>query len=130
VNSFIQKGHSDQKQIKITDTAMKKLSEENWEGNIRQLQNFCERLCALYKDKLIDVYDIELYFPNRSKKKIQLSKQDEEMDMSPGMHLSERERIVQMLIKVNFNKGKAAFELGMSRTTLWRKMKNLNIETN
>ncbi|MDQ7863538.1 helix-turn-helix domain-containing protein [Peribacillus frigoritolerans] len=55
---------------------------------------------------------------------------NEEMDISPGIHLSERERIVQTLIKVNFNKGKAAFELGMSRTTLWRKMKKMNIETN
>jgi transcriptional regulator of acetoin/glycerol metabolism len=51
------------------------------------------------------------------------------MDISPGIHLSERERILQTLMKVNFNKGKAAFELGMSRSTLWRKMKNLNIET-
>ena len=59
-----------------------------------------------------------------------LSEQNEEMDISPGIYLSERERIVQTLIKVNFNKGKAASELGMSRTTLWRKMKNLNIETN
>jgi PAS domain S-box-containing protein len=130
VNAFIRKGHSEQKQIKITETAMKKLSEGNWEGNIRQLQNFCERLCALYKNKIIDVYDIEMYFPNKSNKKILFSEQNEEMDMSPGIHLSERERIVQTLIKVNFNKGKAAFELGMSRTTLWRKMKNLNIETN
>lgn len=130
VNAFIRKGHSDQKQIKITETAMKKLSEGNWEGNIRQLQNFCERLCALYKNKIIDVYDIEMYFPNKSNKKILLSEQNEEMDISPGIHLSERERILQTLMKVNFNKGKAAFELGMSRTTLWRKMKNLNIETN
>lgn len=107
---------------------MKKLSEGNWEGNIRQLQNFYERLCAFYKNKIINVYDIEMYFPNKSNKKILLSEQNEEMDISPGIHLSERERIVQTLIKMNFKK--AAFELGMSRTTLWRKMKNLNIETN
>lgn len=93
------------------------------------MQNFCERLSVLYKDKLIDVYDIEMYFPNKSKKKI-LSNQEEERDMSPGIHLSERERIVQTLKKVNYNKGKGASELGMSRTTLWRKLKNLNIETN
>ncbi|KAB7707066.1 AAA domain-containing protein [Bacillus aerolatus] len=127
-NAFLQKGLSNQKQIMITDAAKKKMSEENWEGNIRQLQNFCERLSVLYKDKIIDVYDIEKYFPNKSEEKLLLN-QAAEREMSSGENLSERERILQTLKKVNYNKGEAAFELGMSRTTLWRKLKGLNIET-
>ncbi|WP_257350980.1 sigma 54-interacting transcriptional regulator [Pseudalkalibacillus decolorationis] len=126
VNAFIQNGISGPKHIMITDAAKKKLSEENWEGNVRQLQNFCERLSVLYKDKIIDVYDIEKYFPNKSEEKIWLN-QEVEGNLSHGV--SERERILQTLKEVNYNMGKAASKLGISRTTLWRKIKKWDIET-
>ncbi|MFK2825290.1 sigma 54-interacting transcriptional regulator [Bacillus sp. B190/17] len=128
VNAFISKAFRGQEKGGITDAASQKLSEAHWEGNVRQLQNFCERLTVLCKGKVIDVYDIEKYLPNMNQQREQ-SKQEKEEDAAIIPQRSERERIVQVLAKCNYNKGKAAVELGMSRTTLWRKMKQWNIET-
>ncbi|WP_408011471.1 sigma 54-interacting transcriptional regulator [Pseudalkalibacillus sp. A8] len=128
INNFIQEGLSEQNQITMTDAAMKRLSEENWEGNVRQLQNFCERLTVLYEDKVIDVYDIETYFWDKGEEKVRLD-QESDGELTYDNNLSDRERILLTLKRVHYNKGKAASELGMSRTTLWRKLKDWDIET-
>ena len=39
----------------------------------------------------------------------------------------EKVKIIKALESVNYNKGIAAKKLGISRTTLWRKLKDLNI---
>ena len=41
---------------------------------------------------------------------------------------AERLRIVQVLESARWNRGRAAEALGMSRSTLWRRMKELGIE--
>ncbi|GIN19572.1 MAG TPA: sigma-54-dependent Fis family transcriptional regulator [Bacillus bacterium] len=101
----------------LTDEAKERLMEEEWEGNVRQLQNFCERLTVLCKDQRIDVFDIEKHLPKRTEAKAERT------------FISERERILNALEKHHFHRGKAASELGMSRTTFWRKMKKWKIET-
>lgn len=105
------------KKSRLTDEAKVRLKEEEWEGNVRQLQNFCERLTVLCKDRVIDVVEVEKHLPKRAK------------EARPGRTcISERDRILKVLEKHHFHKGKAANELGMSRTTFWRKLKRWNIE--
>ncbi len=103
------------KTSQMTDEAKERLKEEEWEGNVRQLQNFCERLMVLCKDQEIHVLDVEKHLPKRA-----------ETDRT---YVSEKERILKALEKHHFHKGKAASELEMSRTTFWRKLKKWNIET-
>ncbi|KIL79401.1 sigma-54-dependent Fis family transcriptional regulator [Bacillus badius] len=111
----------------MTEAASRKLSEANWEGNVRQLQNFCERLTVLCRGKVIDVCDIEKHLPEtQGKEDIQVKSPLSGMVQASA--ISEREQVVQVLRSCHYNKGKAAAELGMSRTTLWRKMKRWNIE--
>ncbi|WP_144461879.1 sigma 54-interacting transcriptional regulator [Siminovitchia fortis] len=102
------------KKSRLTDEAKERLKEEEWEGNVRQLQNFCERLTVLCKDQEIDVLEVEKHLPKRAE--------------TERTYVSERERIIQALEKNHFHKGKAALELGMSRTTFWRKLKKWNID--
>lgn len=103
------------KKSRLTEDAKERLMEEEWEGNVRQLQNFCERLNVLCKDQEIDVADVEKHLPKRN---------------GPARpFVSERERIIEALEKHQYHKGKAASELGMSRTTFWRKLKKWGIET-
>ncbi|OCA81285.1 sigma 54-interacting transcriptional regulator [Pseudobacillus wudalianchiensis] len=128
VNAFISKAFPGQSQVMITDAASQKLSEASWEGNVRQLQNFCERLTVLCKGRVIDVYDIEKYLLGVQEERAHPSQQEKET-VARGSHISERERILQVLKSCHYSKGKAADELGMSRTTLWRKIKEWGIET-
>ncbi|VEF46859.1 sigma-54 dependent transcriptional regulator [Bacillus freudenreichii] len=106
------------KNSRLTEEAKERLKEEEWEGNVRQLQNFCERLTVLCKDRVIDVSEIEKHLPKSS------------VEAKIGrVYISERERIFMALEKHHYHKGKAASELGMSRTTFWRKLKKWDIET-
>lgn len=115
-------------QAEMTDAASLKLSKADWEGNVRQLQNFCERLTVLCKGKVIDIYDVEQHLPNIHEEKERVV-QEKEAKQTFAANMSERERVIQVLESCHYNKGKAADELGMSRTTLWRKMKDWKIET-
>jgi len=45
----------------------------------------------------------------------------------PSLEEKEREYILQVLIRTNHNKGRAAQLLRIPRTTLWRKMKRLGL---
>lgn len=111
--SFLQK-------VTLTASALQMLSEQKWEGNVRQLQNFCERLTVLCKGQVISEQELAKHLPDQ---------RDRESTKKNPIYLSEKERIIQALKKHHFHKGKAAAELGMSRTTFWRKVKNLRIET-
>ncbi|MFD1706178.1 sigma 54-interacting transcriptional regulator [Siminovitchia sediminis] len=105
------------KHKRLTEKAKERLKKEPWEGNVRQLQNFCERLTVLFKGTVIDVHDIEKHLPIRS------AEQSAEIT-----YMSEKERILAALEQHHFHKGKAASSLGMSRTTFWRKLKKWNID--
>ncbi|NNF26271.1 MAG: hypothetical protein HKN73_03485 [Gemmatimonadetes bacterium] len=48
---------------------------------------------------------------------------DEDRISAQGRDARERECIVRALLEARYHRGKAAKALGMSRTTLWRKMK-------
>ncbi|MDT8862151.1 sigma 54-interacting transcriptional regulator [Alkalihalobacillus sp. MEB130] len=129
INAFIHEGFSPAERSIITDEAIKWLSEWRWEGNIRQLKNFCERLIVLSKDKVIDTKDVKNWLEGSS---LEMNEREEEQSQTrfPNAELSEREKILNILKHVNYNKGKAALKLGISRTTLWRKLKEYNLETN
>ncbi|MBM7714133.1 PAS domain S-box-containing protein [Bacillus thermophilus] len=106
--------------VTFTKSALQLLSEQRWEGNIRQLQNFCERLTVLCKGQVIDELELAKHLPEQGER--------ESTESNPSF-LSEKERIIRALEKHHFHKGKAAAELGMSRTTFWRKLKTWRIET-
>jgi transcriptional regulator with PAS, ATPase and Fis domain len=115
------------KPISIPDPYIHKLMRYAWSGNIRQLENFIERLLLL-SDSVFDsdVFD-ELF---RELETHNIS------DLNVHAHLMrpdtvskrdnpEKQNISEVLIDAKFCKTKAAQMLGISRTTLWRKMKTL-----
>ena len=126
---FINKYSHQDEPIIVTDSAYERLKQVDWDGNIRQLENFCERLSVLNKGNVIDVDEIEKNLPNSY-----LSKDDNERNdyssLEDSFLLSEKQRIITALKNNHFHRGNAAKELGMSRSTLWRKLKQHNIETN
>ncbi len=50
--------------LKLTDDAVKKLTEYHWQGNIRQLRNIAEQMSVLEKDRILSTEKLRNYLPN------------------------------------------------------------------
>ncbi|UCF92954.1 MAG: sigma 54-interacting transcriptional regulator [Desulfobacterales bacterium] len=114
--------------LSIPDAFIEKLLGYAWPGNVRQLENFLESLILLsdsrFQSKIFEELYHELYrYPfvsqgsgpstsNSLKEQLARKTQDHEFDM-----------IQKALRQSNYNKSKASKKLGVSRTTLWRKLK-------
>ncbi len=110
--------------VQITTTAMRCLMQYDWPGNVRELENCMERAVALGDGKIIDVSDLPAALISDS----------ETLDMgtvqTPGttdLEDIERATIRRVFDQVNGDKALAGKMLGISRATLYRKLKRYNI---
>lgn len=107
----------------IDPTVIQTLSNYNWRGNVRELRNFAERLIVLVDNGSDTV----------SLKDIQDLDSDSIREVSNANIFSraaewERECIINLLNKYNYNKAQVARFLNIPRSTLYYKMKVLNIQ--
>lgn len=114
------------KYARLTPGARELVYKQHWGGNLLQLGLFCEKLVLLADDKLITEDFVTKHLPHSFVA----------ADM-PSAHLhtlpvvvSDREAamILQALEKHRGNRAAAALELGMSKTTLWRRMKKYGVQ--
>ncbi|NLW31684.1 MAG: sigma-54-dependent Fis family transcriptional regulator [Fibrobacter sp.] len=114
----------------ISKSAEAILANYDYPGNIRELENIMEHAIVLADGTEITEKDLpEFMFKNRlllSAPEIKADKPYEDV-----MTLSELEKhhIKNVLSITNFNYTEASRKLGISRSTLWRKIKEFNIET-
>ena len=90
-----------------------------WKGNIRELQNFVQRVSVLLKNAM-PVDEIMLTMPENS------MMNDTSIDVK--MNKWSRAHVVDALTASKLNITKAARMLGCSRGTLYKKMNELNIK--
>ena len=50
--------------LKLSDDAVKILTEYHWQGNIRQLRNIAEQMSVLEKDRILSIEKLRNYLPN------------------------------------------------------------------
>jgi len=108
----------------------------SWPGNIRELRNVIRRLALLTEGNVIqvDVLPLELlnYVRNYDKEKtvtlIKPKLEDKSKDLKNAAQKAEYDAILNVLMKVNFNKTKAAQILKIDRKTLYNKMKAIKLD--
>ncbi|MFT9493734.1 sigma 54-interacting transcriptional regulator [Anaerosolibacter sp.] len=109
----------------VTPNLVKMLTAYYWPGNVRELQNFTERLMLLKDDmtpeeifnEFIDhPLDFEIKRGNNESKECLILKKATFKEM-------EREIILQMYKDNGENMTLLADKLGMSRTTIWKRLK-------
>jgi len=119
------------KTIRISLAAMEAMFQYDWPGNVRELENCIERAVALGDQEMIEVSDLP---PAVRKHKESISSGDEmDLDYEPAASTNtdleelERETIQRVFEQVNGDKARARKMLGISRATLYRKLKRYNI---
>lgn len=109
----------------ISDNAIKYLSDYNWPGNIRELENTIEMLCVVTPDNVIDVKHLPAKFldrNNRIEEKMKSVEVKEISTLKKATEDVERQLIEMAIKKYSGNQQKIAEELGVDRSTITRKI--------
>lgn len=99
---------------RISPEAMKIIENYSWPGNVRHLINALEHAAITCKGDSIEVSDLPDYVFHEDDK--------ESKDKN-----AEKERIISILAKHKGNRMVTAKELGISRVTLWKRLKEYGI---
>lgn len=112
------------KPLKISTSAIDLLNTYEFPGNIRQLENIVERLIVLCENSTIEAELVQTTLENEpnfnNRNKVPL--------VTGSISETEKELITRTLIRFNNNKTLTAKELGISKSTLWRKIKRYHLE--
>lgn len=95
-----------------------------WDGNIRQIRNLCERLSVVVKTRSITIDDIQLCMSVHAMKQNHTTAPESEDSKSES---DEYKKIVEALEESNGIRYLTAKKLGIERTTLYRKMKKYKL---
>jgi two-component system, NtrC family, response regulator HydG len=107
-------------EIKIKEDAFNKLKEYHWPGNIRELAHAIERAVILCKTRTLLPEDFNL----------KIKSVPAQLIAEPAIRVEDYEKraISNALSKHNGNLSKAAEELGIARSTLYRKIAHFGLE--
>ncbi|MEL7565254.1 MAG: sigma 54-interacting transcriptional regulator [Dehalobacterium sp.] len=114
----------------LSERAMQSLLIYSWPGNIRELENFIERMVVLAPDPIITVDDIRSIYLELPDNQTSEKERDHKKVVLPEEDLSalEKHHIKKVLEETGYNYTKAAEILGINRSTLWRKRKKIDLE--
>jgi DNA-binding NtrC family response regulator len=113
--------------VQVTSAAIKCLLQYDWPGNVRELENSIERAIALGDRRTIDISDLPPTISSAS------SSPDAGLELpassltSTDLEDIERATIQRVFEQVKGDKALAGKMLGISRATLYRKLKRYNI---
>ncbi len=117
---------NDIKPKRLTPRAMEFLSQLPWRGNVRELRNLMERLAVIVAGDTVthqDVMDaLHMTTPGPAD-------DGSPMPLKQARSRFERQYILERLAANRGNLGNTARDLGIERTNLYRKMKQLGIES-
>jgi two-component system response regulator HydG len=106
----------------LSPAAVARLMEHSWPGNVRELENVIEQATALSAGPEIQAADIQV--ESRSPVPGRLAVRT----LAAAVEEAERIAIEEALARTGGDQARVARELGVSATTLWRKMKRLGLE--
>ena len=113
--------------LQVTSAAMKSLLHYDWPGNVRELENCVARAVTLGDHHTIDVHDLPPAIRTEQPSATPLSPQDSASISTTALAEMERMTILRVFEQANGDKALAGKMLGISRATLYRKLKRYNI---
>ena len=105
------------RRLKFSPAAKELLARHAWPGNVRELQNMIERIAAVCRQDTVQAEMVR-----------QMMREDDlEEPLRIDFKAVSTETIRQALIDARGKQTEAAKSLGISRSTLWRRMKRLGL---
>lgn len=104
--------------VKLAEGVMERLMAYNYPGNVRELENLIEQGVALTIDGEIRIGDL---IPGEDNSSM-------EMQTLENVVAAAERQAIQVALTQHDSTERAAEALGLSPTTLWRKMKKLNVD--
>lgn len=103
--------------LRLSQEAIRELCSYQWPGNIRELQNIMERVATLHKQTVVEAGTIKMLLSDEAGE-----------EFIEEYQTDEAANIRQALALTGGNYSEAARALGISRSTLWRKLKKLGLK--
>jgi two-component system, NtrC family, response regulator AtoC len=116
--------HAPGQSIQVTPAAMKSFLQYEWPGNVRELENCIARAIALGDRRTIDVQDLPPAV--RGTQDLDMTRADADLSTTALADL-ERTTILRVFEQAGGDKALAGRMLGISRATLYRKLKRYQI---
>lgn len=120
----------------ISQGALELLMRYSWPGNVRELENVIEQVCVLCDKQRIETQHLPLeilnevvYIPAKLSKRV-ASNASEVRSLQETVEESEKEAVEQALVATGGNKKAASKLLGVSRVTLYEKIRKYGISVN
>jgi two-component system response regulator HydG len=104
---------------RFSSEAMRNLLDYSWPGNVRELENSIEHAVVLAKAKYIETSDLPAALLH--------AKTGEAAGSNRSIVEHERKLLLEVLAECDWNKKAAAHQLGISRSTLYDKLKKYQI---
>ncbi len=105
----------------LSKEALKILTEHDYKGNVRELENILQRSLALSETRELTAKQLPFELQ-------QISPEDKEDPIPPSLDEIEKNHISRVMAFTGGDRKKAAAILGLPRTTLWRRMKKHHLE--
>jgi transcriptional regulator of acetoin/glycerol metabolism len=110
----------------VTDAAMAVLLRYPFPGNVRELENVLEHAYIVARGPAIAGDDLPPYLVER--RRLEPPQRAPRQGLFSDGPEAERQRLVECLQRNFWSVPRAARELGVHRTTLWRKVKRFGIQ--
>ena len=118
--------------LKVSPVVWQWLHNHSWPGNIRELENLCQRAVALTDGDTFDtdVLALTSKLPSRADASARLSVElvdRQSTDYRAARDVADRQLLERMLVREDGNVSRAAHAMGISRTTFYAKARKLDL---
>ncbi|HEY2457545.1 MAG TPA: sigma-54 dependent transcriptional regulator [Candidatus Acidoferrum sp.] len=113
--------------MQVTPAAMKSLLQYDWPGNVRELENCIARAITLGDQQVMDVKDLPPAIRTEQPVSLEMTPQDAASLSTTALAEMEKMTILRVFEQAHGDKALAGKMLGISRATLYRKLKRYNI---
>jgi transcriptional regulator with PAS, ATPase and Fis domain len=126
---FLQKfSQKEVRDVKLSFSALKALTQYHWPGNIRELRNIIETAVVLSDKEFIEKEDLPEYLLSFLPVSDKLSNSLDILNFDDRVSIFEKELISNALERAKNNRSKAIDMLGISRSSFYQKLEKYKIK--